>query len=104
MDNSTWIGPSVIEVDDHPSLKSTMDMHALTFTIGSAMCFHNVFFPAWDSPILAMQHTLRPDSVSLREVANFCQEGKLARGDVEEGFTHKGGRPLNDSVARARTG
>jgi hypothetical protein len=57
MDNSTWIGPSVTEVDGHPLLKSTMDMHALTFTIGSAMC-----------------------------------------------FTHEGGRPLNDFVARARTG
>jgi hypothetical protein len=84
MDNSTWIGPSVTEVDGHPLLKSTMDMHALTFTIGSAMCFQNVFFPAWDSTIVAAQHTLQPDSVSLQKVAKFCQEGKLARGTLKK--------------------
>jgi hypothetical protein len=84
MDNSTWIGPSVTEVDSHFLLKSTVDMHALIFTIGSAMCFQNVFFPAWDSTILAAQHTLRPDSVSLQEVAKLCQEGKLARGTLKK--------------------
>jgi hypothetical protein len=57
-DNSTWIGPSVSEIDSHPLLKCTMDIHALTVTIGSAMCFQHVFFPAWDSTILAEQHTL----------------------------------------------
>jgi hypothetical protein len=84
MDNSTWIGPSVTEVDGHSLLKSTMDMHALTFTIGSAMCFQNVFLPAWNSTIVAAQHTLRPDSVSLQGVAKFCQEGKLARGTLKK--------------------
>jgi hypothetical protein len=58
MDNSTWIGFSVIKVDGRPLLKSTMDIHALTFTIGGAMCFQRVFFPAWDSTIVAEQHTL----------------------------------------------
>jgi hypothetical protein len=82
MDNSTLIGPSVTEVDDHPLLKSTMDIHALTFTIGGAMCFQHVF--AWDSTILAEQHTLRLDSVSLQDVAKICQEGKLARGTLKK--------------------
>jgi hypothetical protein len=85
MDDLTWMGPSVTEVDGHPLLKSTMDMNALTFTIGSAMCFQNVFFPAWDSTrVVAAQHTLRPDSVSLQEVAKFCQEGKLVRETLKK--------------------
>jgi hypothetical protein len=84
MDNSTWIGPSVTEVDGRPLLKSTMDIHALTFKIGGAMCFQHIFFPAWDSTIAAEQHTLRSDSVSLQEVAEFCQEGKLARGTLKK--------------------
>jgi hypothetical protein len=84
MDNSTWIGPSVFEVDSHPLLKCTMAIHALTVTIGSAMCFQHVFFPALDSTILAEQHTLRPDSVSLQDVTKFCQEGKLARRTLKK--------------------
>jgi hypothetical protein len=84
LDNSTWIGHSVTEVDSHPLLKCAMDIHALTFTLGSAMCFQHVFFPAWDSTILNEQHTLRPDSVSLQDVAKFCQEGKLARGTLKK--------------------
>jgi hypothetical protein len=43
-------------------------------------------------------------SVSLQDVAVFCQEGKLQPQNVEEGVTHKGGRPLNRFAARARTG
>jgi hypothetical protein len=39
LDNPTWTGPSVNEVDSRPLLKSTMDMHAITFTIDNAMCF-----------------------------------------------------------------
>jgi hypothetical protein len=46
MDTPNWTGPSVHEVDSRPLLKSTMDMHALTFMIGSAMCFQHAFFPA----------------------------------------------------------
>jgi hypothetical protein len=65
MDDPIWTGPSINEGDSRPLLKSTMDMRALTFTIGSAMCFQHAFFPAWDSTILAELHTLRPDSVSL---------------------------------------
>jgi hypothetical protein len=80
MDTPTWTGPSVNEVDSRPLWKSTMDIHALTFTVGSAMCFQHTFFPAWDSTILGEQHTLRPDSVSLQDVAKFCQHGKLAHG------------------------
>jgi hypothetical protein len=49
MDDPTWTGPSVNEVDSRPFLTSTMDMHALTFTVGSAMCIQHAFFLAWDS-------------------------------------------------------
>jgi hypothetical protein len=61
-----------------------MDMHALTFTIGSAMCFQHAFFPAWDTTISAEQHTLRPDSVLFQDVAKFCQEDKLARETLKK--------------------
>jgi hypothetical protein len=89
LDISPWIGPSVSEVDSHPLLKCTMDIHAVTVTIGSAICFQHIFFPAWDSTILAEQHPLRPDSVSLQDVAKFCQEGKLARGTLKKGSPTK---------------
>jgi hypothetical protein len=56
-------------------------MHALTFPIGIAMpCFH----PCFDSTILAEQCTIRPDSVSLQDVAKFCQEGKLVCGTLKK--------------------
>jgi hypothetical protein len=61
-----------------------MDIHALTFTISGAMCFQHVFFSAWDSTLVAEQHTLQPDSMSLQDVAKFCQEGKLARGTLKK--------------------
>jgi hypothetical protein len=84
MDDPTWTGPSVNEDDSRPFLKSTMDMHALTFTVGSAMCFQHAFFPAWDSTVVVEPHTLQPDSVSLQDGVRFCQEGKLACGTLKK--------------------
>jgi site-specific DNA-cytosine methylase len=43
MDNTTC-APSITEADRRQLLGSTMDMHALTFLVGSVMCFQHAFF------------------------------------------------------------
>jgi hypothetical protein len=43
MDNTTC-APSITEADRRRLLGSTMDTHALTFLVGSVMCFQHAFF------------------------------------------------------------
>jgi site-specific DNA-cytosine methylase len=43
MDNTTC-APSITKADRRLLLGSTMDMHALTFLVGSVMCFQHAFF------------------------------------------------------------
>jgi hypothetical protein len=102
MDTSTWIGPSVTEVDGHPLLKSTMDIHALTFTIGGAMCFQHVLLLG--TRLFRLSSTRSDWIVCHFRMLPNLPGGQVGPRDVEEGFTHEGGRPLNNSVAKARTG
>jgi hypothetical protein len=44
MDNTTRVGPAILEADRRRILGGTMDMHALTFLIGSILCFQGAFF------------------------------------------------------------
>jgi hypothetical protein len=73
LDNPTWTGPSVNEANSRPLLKRTMDFPALTFMIGSAMCFQHAFFPLWDSTILAEQYTLRLKVCHFRMLPHFAK-------------------------------